>query len=56
LKYLENELSKRRQLGKAVAVAGVALGIASTFSSCNTPQQQPNTPISEQKITADISI
>ena len=35
LKYLENELSKRRQLGKAVAVAGVALGIASTFSACN---------------------
>ena len=35
LQYLENELFKRRQLGKAVAVAGISLGIASTFSACN---------------------
>ena len=35
LKYLENELSKRRQLGKAVAVAGISLGLASTFSACD---------------------
>ena len=53
LRYLENELNKRRQLGKVVAVAGISLGLASTFSACNTPQQQPNTPISEQKIAAD---
>ena len=53
LKFLEKELHKRKQLGKAVAVAGISLGIASTFSACNTPQKQTNTPISEQKITAD---
>ena len=39
VQFLENELSKRRQLGKAVAVAGIAtvsLGMAmTTLSSCN---------------------
>ena len=35
LQYLENELSKRRQFGKVASVAGVALGIASTFSACD---------------------
>jgi len=34
LKYLENELQKRKQLGKAVAIAGISLGIAGTFSDC----------------------
>ena len=55
LQYLENELSKRRQLGKAVAVAGISLGIASTFSACNAPQQQTDTPTSEQKIAAEMT-
>jgi len=40
LRYLENELLKRRQLGKAVAVAGISLGIASTVSACNFPKQE----------------
>jgi TonB family protein len=54
VKYIENELYKRTQLGKIVTVAGISLGIAGTFLNCNTPQQQQtNTPISEQKITAD---
>ena len=39
LQYLESELSKRRQLGKAVAVAGISLGIAGGLSSYKTPQQ-----------------
>ena len=55
LQYLENELSKRRQLGKAVAVAGISLGIASTFSACNAPQQQTDMPTSEQKIAAEMT-
>jgi len=54
LQYLENELSKRRQLGKAVAVAGISLGIASTFSTCNISKQsaiqQDNMLISEDRI------
>ena len=47
LRYLENELNKRRQLGKVVAIAGISLGLASTFSACNSPsQKQSNTHIS----------
>ena len=53
LQYLENELSKRRQLGKAVAVAGISLGLASTFTDCNTLKQnaiqQENMSISEER-------
>jgi len=52
LQYLENELHKRTQLGKAVAVAGISLGMVGTFSACNTPQQT-NISIDEQEITTD---
>jgi len=52
LQYLENELHRRTQLGKAVAVAGISLGMVGTFSACNT-SKQTNTPIAEQKITTD---
>ena len=55
LQYLENELSKRRQLGKAVAVAGISLGIVGSFSACN-PQKQENIPITEQKTAIDTVI
>ena len=34
VKYLENELNKRRRLGKAVAVAGISLGIAVIAPAC----------------------
>ena len=36
VKYLETELNKRRLLGKAVAVAGISLGIASIFPACKS--------------------
>ena len=39
VRYLENELRKRIQLGKAVAVAGISLGMAGTFAGCGTPRQ-----------------
>ena len=35
VRYLENELNKRRQLGKAVAIAGISLGVVGSFSACN---------------------
>lgn len=53
LKYLENELHRRTQLGKAVSIAGISLGIASTFAACNAPQQSDNPPISEQEIATE---
>jgi len=53
VKYLENELYKRKQLGKAATIAGISLGIAGTFSACNAPQQT-NTPIAESEITMEM--
>jgi TonB family protein len=52
LKYIENELQKRRQLGKTAAIAGISLGIAGTFSACNTPQKT-NSAMPEQEIATD---
>ena len=37
LRYLERELRKRQQLGKVVTIAGISLGVASTFAACNSP-------------------
>ena len=34
LRYLEQELEKRRRLGKSVAVAAVAAGLSMTLSAC----------------------
>jgi len=53
VKYLENELHKRKLLGKTAAIAGISLGIAGTFSACNAPQQKSNTTTSKQEIAAD---
>ncbi len=38
--YLENELKKRHQLGKAVSIAGISLGLAASFSACNSPRKE----------------
>ena len=35
VRYLERELEKRRALGQKVALAGVSVGIAATFSACS---------------------
>ena len=47
LRYLEKELHKRRTLGKAVSVAGIALWSVMLFPSCGpkTPSRaNPNFP------------
>ena len=54
VKFLENELNRRRQLGKAVAIAGISLGVAGTFAGCGTPKQE-KLKISEEK-TVDVNI
>ncbi len=44
LRYLENELRKRRQLGKVITIAGISLGVAGTSAACdNSAQQSENT-------------
>ena len=35
VRYLERELEKRKALGQKVALAGVSVGIAATFSACS---------------------
>ncbi|MCQ2276205.1 MAG: hypothetical protein MJZ87_04605 [Bacteroidales bacterium] len=42
VRYLEEELRKRKQLGKTAVVAGISLGLAATFASCHVAQE-PNT-------------
>lgn len=57
VRYLENELHKRQQLGKVVAIAGISLGVAGSFAACNNAvQQSENTTIEQvfpetQKVT-----
>jgi polyferredoxin len=36
LRYLENEIHKRKHLGKVATLAGLSLSIATTFSACQT--------------------
>lgn len=37
LKYLERELAIRQNLGKAVAVVGISLGVCSSLTACSNP-------------------
>ena len=54
LQYLENELSKRRQLGKAVAVAGISLGLMGTFPSCITYEQACETVVKNTVVVTPV--
>ena len=51
VRYLEEELRKRKQLGKTAVVAGISLGLAATFASCHVTQD-PNT---EQEVPVSAS-
>ena len=55
LRYLEKELRKRRTLGKAVTVAGIALSSVMLFPACgpkNTLQGEPELPPEPDTILA----
>lgn len=53
VRYLEQELSKRRQLGKTVAIAGVAAALMVGMSGCGLSEQPEQTlPESEPSQTA----
>lgn len=41
LRYLEQELDKRRKAGKAVAVAGIAAAMVVTAAGCDLSSNQP---------------
>ena len=53
VRYLENELNQRRQLGKAVALTGISLGMAGAFTGCGTPAQK-NTQTYERVVSVDM--
>lgn len=56
LRYLEQELDKRRKAGKAIAVAGIAAAMVVTATGCDlfgTPLQGKDTIPPEQQTTAD---
>lgn len=42
VRYLEQQLSLRRSLGKAVVLAGLSIGVATCFSSCSVKGIVPN--------------
>ena len=51
MRFLENELNKRRQLGKAVAIAGISLGMAGGFTECLA--QEKNSFVTERYVSKD---
>jgi len=53
VRYLEQELNQRRQLGKAVAVAGISMGMAGAFASCGIFTQK-NMQTSESVVSVDM--
>ena len=59
VRYLEGELSKRRQLGKAVSIVGIAaiagtLALTSCVSAGMLPTGDPNVPDIEEPLQGDI--
>lgn len=51
VRYLEQELSKRRQAGKAVVVAGIAAALVMSGSGCAPSQPQETRTTAEQTQT-----
>ena len=41
LQYLEREINKRKHIGKVAAIAGISLGIATTFGACLKGDPEP---------------
>ena len=53
VRYLERELSKRRALGKAVAVAGIAVS-SMMMGACHSPKT-PATPVGNESVPASVN-
>ena len=55
VRYLENELRKRQQLGKVVTIAGISLGVAGTFAACSNSAQQSDEKNSQVEDTVKVA-
>ena len=55
VRYLENELRKRQQLGKVVTIAGISLGVAGTFAACGNSAQQSDEKNSQVEDTVKVA-
>ena len=53
VRYLERELSKRRALGKAVAVAGIAVS-SMMMGACHSPKT-PATPVGNESVPTSVN-
>ena len=55
VRYLENELSMRQKLGKAVAVVGLSAGLAGLSTGCNLIGNQPTAgmPMDDPSVVVD---
>ena len=55
VRYLENELRKRQQLGKVVTIAGISLGVAGTFAACGNSAPQSDEKNSQIEDTVKVA-
>lgn len=56
VRYLEEQLEKRRRLQKGVALAGVAAGMIAALSGCDAMEPPPDVARSTPRVTEDAVI
>ena len=56
LRYIENEIHKRKHLGKVATLAGLSLSIATTFSACLQGEPPVEPPPPPPSLLGDISV
>ena len=56
LLYLEQKIAEKKQLGKRALVAGISLGLISTFSACNYQNQPTQEPIVKKDTISTVTL
>lgn len=55
LRYLERELAIRQSLGKAVAVAGISMGVCASLTGCTSPENILDSIFGYEESTAGVA-